>query len=47
MVDMSESKAKWYFLKEDPNDRMRSTVRRDALGGSELSHEARVVREAI
>ena len=44
---MSESKAKWYFLKEDPNDRMRSTVRRDALGGSELSHEARVVREAI
>ncbi len=44
---MSESKAKWFFLKEDPNDRMRSTVRRDALGGSELSHEARVVREAI
>lgn len=44
---MSESKAKWYFLKEDPNDRMRSTVRRDALGGSELSREARVVREAI
>ena len=47
MIDMSESSGKWLFVEENPNDRMKSTVRRDALGGSELSREARVVREAI
>ena len=44
---MSQSEGKWFFIKEDPNDRLRATVRRHALGGSELAHEARVVREAI
>ena len=44
---MKQSQSKWFFIKEDPNDRVRSTVRQHALGGSELSHEARVVREAI
>ena len=44
---MNQSQGKWFFIKEDPNDRVRSTVRQHALGGSELSHEARVVREAI
>ena len=44
---MSNGKAEWLFIKEDPNDRVRATVRRHALGGSSLSHEARVVREAI
>lgn len=44
---MSQTAGKWFFVKEDPNDRMRSTVRKHALGGTELSHEERVVREAI
>ena len=44
---MSEAIGKWFFVKEDPNDRMKSTVRKHALGGSDLSSEARVVREAI
>ncbi len=37
----------WFFVPEDPNHRMRSTARRHALEGSNLSTEARVVREAI
>ncbi len=41
------TQAKWYFIKEDPNDRMRATVRKHALGGSGLTHEERVIREAI
>ncbi len=39
--------AKWFFVKEDPNDRGRSTSRRHLLEGAGLSTEARVAREAI
>ena len=39
--------ANWFFVKEDPNHRMRSTARRHALEGSDLPTEARLVREAI
>ena len=39
--------AKWFFVEEDPNHRMKSTARRHALEGSDLHTEARLVREAI
>lgn len=39
--------ARWFFVAEDPNDRVRSTTRRHALEGSNLHTVARVVREAI
>lgn len=42
-----EHPAKWFFVREDPNHRIRSTARRHALEGSDLPTEARLVREAI
>jgi hypothetical protein len=39
--------AEWFFVAEDPNDRVRSTTRRHALEGSNLNMVSRVVREAI
>ena len=39
--------AKWFFVEEDPNDRVRSTTRRHSLEGSGLNTVDRVVREAI
>lgn len=39
--------AKWFFIKEDPNDRIRATARRHALGGARLPSESRLAREVI
>ncbi len=39
--------AKWFFVEQDPNDRIKSTTRRHALEGDNQSTVARVVREAI
>ena len=39
--------ARWFFGLEDPNDRRKSTSRRHALEGSNLSTVERVVREAV
>ena len=39
--------AKWFFIKEDPNDRIRATARRHALGGASLPSESRLAREVI
>ena len=41
------AKAKWFFVKQDPNDRIGSTARRLSLGGTKLSPEARLAREVI
>ena len=43
----SNNNPKWFFVKEDPNDRVRATARRHALGGVRLSSEARLAREVI
>ena len=43
----SNSKAKWFFIKEDPNDRIRATARRHSLGGARLPSESRLAREVI
>ena len=42
-----DHQAKWFFVEEDPNYRIKSTTRRHALEGSDLNTEARLVREAI
>ncbi len=39
--------AEWFFVEQDPNDRVRSTTRRHALEGSGLPTVERVVREAV
>ena len=44
---LNRSRPKWFFVKENPNDRIRSTTRRLASGATDLSAEARVAREAI
>ena len=44
---MADDRARWLFVEQNPNDRVRSTARRHALEGSGLQTEARVVREAI
>ena len=47
-VKMSlHKKAEWLFVRQNPNDRTRSTARRHSLEGSGLSISARVAREAI
>ena len=38
---------KWFFVKQDPNDRIRATARRHSLGGTRLSPESRLAREVI
>ena len=43
----TQNKPKWFFVKQDPNDRIRATARRHALGGTGLSAEARLAREVI
>ena len=43
----TSSNAKWFFVKQDPNDRIKATARRHSLGGSGLSPEARLAREVI
>ena len=43
----TESKAEWFFVKQDPNDRIRATARRHSLGGTNLSPESRLAREVI
>ena len=43
----SNSSAKWFFIKEDPNDRIRATARRHSLGGTKLPSESRLAREVI
>ena len=44
---LTQDKPKWFFVKQDPNDRIRATARRHSLGGSGLSPEARLAREVI
>ena len=41
------SHPRWFFVKQDPNDRIRATARRHSLGGTRLSPEARLAREVI
>ena len=43
----TNSKARWFFVKQDPNDRIRATARRHSLGGTKLSPESRLAREVI
>ena len=43
----NDSDPKWFFVKQDPNDRIRATARRHSLGGSGLSSESRLAREVI
>ena len=43
----TNDKAKWFFVKQDPNDRIKATARRHSLGGTGLSPEARLAREVI
>ena len=43
----TDSKAGWFFVKQDPNDRIRATARRHSLGGTKLSPESRLAREVI
>ena len=43
----TDIKAKWFFVKQDPNDRIRATARRHSLGGTRLSSESRLAREVI
>ena len=43
----ADDKAKWFFVKQDPNDRIRATARRHSLGGTGLSSESRLAREVI
>ena len=43
----TDSQPRWFFVKQDPNDRIRATARRHALGGTRLSSESRLAREVI
>ena len=43
----NDSNPKWFFVKQDPNDRIRATARRHSLGGTRLSSESRLAREVI
>ena len=43
----TDSNTKWFFVKQDPNDRIRATARRHSLGGTGLSPESRLAREVI
>lgn len=43
----NDSDPKWFFVKQDPNDRIRATARRHSLGGTRLSPESRLAREVI
>ena len=43
----ADSHPRWFFVKQDPNDRIRATARRHALGGTRLSPESRLAREVI
>ena len=43
----ADDKARWFFVKQDPNDRIRATARRHSLGGTGLSPESRLAREVI
>ena len=43
----TDSRARWFFVKQDPNDRIRATARRHSLGGTKLSPESRLAREVI
>ena len=43
----TDSNARWFFVKQDPNDRIRATARRHSLGGTGLSPESRLAREVI
>ena len=43
----TDDKGKWFFVKQDPNDRIRATARRHSLGGTGLSPESRLAREVI
>ena len=45
--DHSSAQPQWFFIKEDPNHRVRSTTYDLPSGATELSTEARVAREAI
>ena len=42
-----DSNPRWFFVKQDPNDRIRATARRHSLGGTRLSPESRLAREVI
>ena len=42
-----DSNSRWFFVKQDPNDRIRATARRHSLGGTRLSPESRLAREVI
>ena len=43
----ADSNPRWFFVKQDPNDRIRATARRHSLGGTGLSPESRLAREVI
>ena len=43
----TDSRSRWFFVKQDPNDRIRATARRHSLGGTKLSPESRLAREVI
>ena len=43
----TNSNPRWFFVKQDPNDRIRATARRHSLGGTKLSPESRLAREVI